>query len=347
MGKRTVSIYDIAKLAGVSAATVSNVLNNKGRVSEKTRSYVMKIAQEQGYIPNFAAKSLREERTNTVGIITPDVSNDYFSSIVLAVETLLYNEGYTCYICDTANDPVREDRYISSLLRKQVDGFVFVGGTRLTGKTMLPQGMPAVAIDRDISTISYAPHACTFVGNDVRKLVHDMTLKLVERGCSHIAFLSSSTSGPYTEENCRYGGYVDALREAGIRLDKNIVLQGPHKDRSRIEAQRMVAECLDVGYRFDGITAIGDRQALGAVEELRRRSVRIGDEVKVIGMDNSLYSRISSPAISTVERNTATMASRAVNALLGLLRDSPTTKLEIIVPYTIIERETTLGPAAS
>jgi DNA-binding LacI/PurR family transcriptional regulator len=93
VAKGAVTIYDIAKLAGVSAATVSNVLNDKGRVSERTRKLVQGIAEEQGYVVNSAAKSLRESRSRTIGVITPDVSNDFFSSIVLHRETLLFARG--------------------------------------------------------------------------------------------------------------------------------------------------------------------------------------------------------------------------------------------------------------
>ena len=129
MAKRAVSIYDIAKLAGVSTATVSNVLNQKGNYSEKTRELVERIAREQGYVANFAAKSLRESSTKTVAILTPDVSNDFFSTLVLAVEGRLREAGYSSYICNTANDPERESSYIYGLLSKQVDGIVYIGGT--------------------------------------------------------------------------------------------------------------------------------------------------------------------------------------------------------------------------
>ena len=90
MAKRSVSIRDIAKLAGVSTATVSNVLNEKGSYSDKTRDIVLRIAREQGYVANFAAKSLRESTTKTIALLTPDVSNDFFSTLVLKVEHLLH-----------------------------------------------------------------------------------------------------------------------------------------------------------------------------------------------------------------------------------------------------------------
>ena len=118
MAKRGVSIYDIAQLAGVSTATVSNVLNEKGSYSAKTRDLVLRIAHEQGYVANFAAKSLREASTKTIALLTPDVSNDFFSTLVLRVESLLHESGYTSYICNTGSDAEREERYVRDLVSK-------------------------------------------------------------------------------------------------------------------------------------------------------------------------------------------------------------------------------------
>ena len=112
MGRRGPSIHDIAKIAGVSAATVSNVLNDKGRVSKRTRLMVQEVARSQGYVANFAAKGLREQQTHTVGIVTPDVSNVFHSVIVLRVEPLLHETGYDAFICNSSNDPARMRSYV-------------------------------------------------------------------------------------------------------------------------------------------------------------------------------------------------------------------------------------------
>ena len=174
MAKRTVSIYDIAKLAGVSTATVSNVLNNKGSYSEKTRDLVMRIAREQGYVANFAAKSLREASTKTIALLTPDVSNDFFSTLVLKVEGLLRAAGYTSYICNTANDDEREAEYLRSLISKQVDGIVLIGGVT-RDRIQLPVDLPVVHIDHTGTT---GMSREVYVGNDMPKVSYDMTSTL-------------------------------------------------------------------------------------------------------------------------------------------------------------------------
>ena len=194
MAKRTVSIYDIAKLAGVSTATVSNVLNNKGSYSEKTRDLVMRIAREQGYVANFAAKSLREASTKTIALLTPDVSNDFFSTLVLKAEGLLRAAGYTSYICNTANDDEREAEYLRSLISKQVDGIVLIGGVT-RDRIQLPVDVPVVHIDH-MGALGMSREV--YVGNDMPQVSYDMTATLFAHGCEHVALVSVSAGSRRT-----------------------------------------------------------------------------------------------------------------------------------------------------
>ena len=339
MAKRSVSIYDIARLAGVSTATVSNVLNNKGSYSAKTRDLVLRIAREQGYVANFAAKSLREASTKTIALLTPDVSNDFFSTLVLRAEGLLHEAGYAAYICNTGNDDEREDDYVRSLLSKQVDGIVYIGGITRTPVNAAVD-VPVVHIDH-AGTSGMSREV--YVGNDMPQLSYDMTATLFARGCEKVALVSVSASFYRTTEHDQAAGYYRYLAEHGVRLDKSLVLEGPHRQTSLIEAAELVEECMDAGYGFDGVVALGDRVALGVVNALKGRGVDVGHDVRVIGMDDSIYSRISSPAISTVRRNTAQLAERGVEALLTMLRGEEPVETRITVPHEVIERATTLG----
>ncbi len=344
MSNPKVSIYDIAHAGNVSVATVSNVLNSKGRVSPATGERISSLAQEMGYIPSLAAKTLGKNQTYTIGIITPDVSNEFFSNIVLEVETQLYEHGYTSYICNTGNDPLRENKYMQDLMQRNVDGLVLAGGTSDLGASSIPSSVPYVAIDRNSSNSSHFKGSCALVGNDVRSMTHDMTCFLAQHGCQRIAFLISSKGWVIAPENNRYGCYLDALNDCGMHLDKNLILWGPHAMSSRTEACRLVADSLSEGIEMDGIVAMGDRVALGAVEELRARDIAIGTDVKIIGMDNSPYARICRPSITTVDRGTKRMANEAVRALLGLIEKKRISVLNVTVPYRIVERETTMDP---
>jgi LacI family transcriptional regulator len=342
VGKRSVTIYDIAKLAGVSAATVSNVLNGKGRVSERTRKLVQDIADEQGYVTNSSAKSLREARTRTVGVVTPDVSNDFFSSIVQGIETLLSAKGYMTFICDTANDLEREAGCVHNLVEKQVDGIVFVGGDSPRWSKDVPETIPCAYVDRQLPE---PLDGATIVDSDARQITYECTCLLKERGCERIAYLCVAAGGTAYIKDVRYKGFCDALRDCGIRLDKNLVLAGPHEQSSLVESRELVGRCLDDGFDFDGIVAIGDRLALGALGVLKEHGVAVGKDVLLIGQDNSLYSRITTPAISTVERHTDQMARAAVESLLEMVEGDSHGGNVVEVPHEIVERATTLGRA--
>ena len=339
MAKRAVSIYDIARLAGVSTATVSNVLNQKGSYSERTRDLVLRIADEQGYVANFAAKSLREASTKTIALLTPDVSNDFFATLVLKVEGLLHAAGYASYICNTANDDEREEEYVRGLISKQVDGIVYIGGTT-RAPIQAAADLPVVHIDHTGST---GMSREVYVGNDMSQVSYDMTATLFARGCERVALVSVSASLYRTAEHDQAAGYHRYLMEHDMRLDEDLVLEGPHRQTSLIEAAQLVGDCLDKGRVFDGVVALGDRVALGVVNALKERGMAVGHDVRVIGMDDSIYSRISSPAISTVRRNTEEMAERGVEALLAMLRGEKPAQTHIVVPHEVVERATTLG----
>lgn len=340
MGKRGVSIIDIARMAGVSKTTVSNVLNGTGRVGEETRSLILEIAEHEGYVANFAAKSLRAAETKTVGIITPDVSNEFFSSIILRMERALYQEGYTSFVCDTESDPEREASYVRSLQQKQVDGIAFVNSTHVLDLSAMPESIPVVVVDRECR--GQHPQ-WAWVGNDVHQIIHDMTTTLIRRGCQRVAFLSVSASDVPTDRSARYLGYVEALAEAGARLDHNLVLRGMHKRGSRLEAYSLVDQLLMSGSKVDGIVAMGDRVAIGAMEALAAHNLKVGTDVRLIGCDDSLLARVISPSLSSVMRNVDELAARAVEALLAMMAGTAPSSQEVVVAHEVIERKSTLG----
>lgn len=340
MAKTKISIYDIAKLAGVSACTVSYALNGRGRVSEKTRNKVLEIAKRQGYVANYTAKSLRERRTRTVGIVTPDVSNDFFSTIVMDAESQLAKQGYTAYICDSLNESDCEIRYLRSLTERQADGILFIGGSNPIVDERVGTDICAVCIDRHHVR---AREQLVIVGNDVRAMFYDATATLLGHGCSRVALLSVSAHDEGLEGLPRFDGYRDALAEHGIALDERLVVDGPHRDKSYVEAERLVGNFLDDGGQLDGIVANGDRLALGATKALKARGLMPGKDVLVIGTDDSLYSKFAEPAISTIDRGTQTMAAEGVRALLTMMGGREPERRTVVVPHRVVERASTLG----
>lgn len=336
MAAQKVSIYDIAQIAGISAGSVSKILNGKGNFSEKTRSYVLEIARREGYVPNEAAQNLRTKNTKTVGIITPNVSNEFYGNIIVQAEEALRSEGYVSYIANHHNDRDIEAEIVSSFMRRRVDGLLLVGGHRGFDPAAAQLDVPVVCVDRGIEE---GPRN-VFVGNDVEAMVLDAVGALLGLGCERVAFLSVV---PFVggKADRRLAGYRKALAEAGIRLDKNLILEGrpvhPHDP-----AETILDAFLDEGYGTDGVVAVGDRVAVGALASLEKHGLVPGQDVAVIGMDNTIYSQIARPSISTIERHIDQMAACAVEQLLLMMEGKGPAQHEIIVGHEVVERETTM-----
>ncbi len=331
------SIYDIAKAAGVSAATVSNVLNERGRFSEKTRDLVLKVADELGYMPNLSARGLREQRTNTIGIVTPDVSNDFFSSMVLNVERAMHERGYTSFICNTWYRGTDNADYLAELKQRNVDG-IFIVGSEPIGDFSVLGSIPCALVD---FVYLNRPKRYVSVENDNSRIVADQVELLFEKGCTHPLLLTFDIGEKGSPEDYAYASFTAALRRAGIADPDSHIVTLPHNKSSREEAEDYVNALLDEGREFDGIVCIGDRVALGACQALLGRGILPGGEVKVIGMDNSLYSKLGYLGISTVDRGTDEMVERAVEGMMQMLASEEPAERDVVIPHRIIERETT------
>ena len=338
MAPKQPSIYDIAQIAGISAGSVSKILNGKGSFSEKTRAAVLEIARREGYVANVAARNLRTQSTKTVGIVTPDVSNEFYSSIILHAEEALRGKGYISYIANHHNEAEREAEIVADLVRRRVDGLLLVGGHRSFDPAGMGVDVPVACVDRGVAK---GPKAA-FAGNDVGGITRDATTTLLDHGCTRVAFLSVIPFAG-SKADRRLAGYKEALADAGIALDKNLILEGPSGHARPALAEGILGACLDDGHEVDGVVCMGDRVAVHAITELSRRGIAVGRDVLVIGMDNSVYTRFARLRISSVERHVDQLASRAVEQLLPMMAGEEPQSKRVIVPHEIVERETTRG----
>ena len=310
-GKRP-SMRQIAVAAGVSVATVSHVINGSGRFSEDTRKRVEAALKEYGYVTNMAAKSLRMAQSRTIGMIVPDISNDFFSKIALHVERELATEDYSVFVCNSANDPARERDYFRTLASKQADGIICISGLRRLDGEFVPHGIPVVCIDRAPENDLGFPH----VGSDNIGGGYMATEHLIERGCKDILSISSFTAN--------YPGNERQLFVSG-------------KQPSIIESEELVTDFLSTGYPVDGIFAHSDHAAVGALRALVAAGKRVPEDVRLIGFDDSVYAQLPTPQISTVRRFPERLAHEGCQALLALLRGEEP-EMETLVPVKLVQR---------
>lgn len=332
MAQKSLSMKEIAQLAGVSVATVSHVVNNVGRFSEETRKRVQDVIDEHGYVTNQAAKTLRQVQSRSIGMIVPDISNDFFSKIAYHAERFLASEGYSVFVCNSGNDPRRERDYFHSLAGKQADGIICISGLRELGEDVIAHGIPVVCIDRMPQSDLSIPH----VGTDDEHGAYIATEALIERGCQNILTISSFTAD--YDRNDRLTGYMQAMSSHGLPLRRDYMAYVTGQRPSMDEAQDIVAGVLDADMPLDGIYATSDHSAVGALRAVQAAGLRVPEDIKIVGYDDSIYSKLTTPQITTVQRHPDLMAQEGCKALLDLIGGRKPT-METVIPVELVRRK--------
>lgn len=330
--KGKLSIKDIAKRAGVSIATVSRVLNKNGRYSRETEEKILKIIEESGYRRNVNAKSLRTKKTQTIGVIVPDITNEFFAKIIQSVERNAMKYDYSVFVCNTDEDEAREQMQVKNLLEKFVDGIIYISGKTKSGEEVEENiGIPVVYIDRYISASKM------YVQSDNKEGGYLATKELLSAGCENIMIIKDFRQ--ISSIISRYEGYKMALKEAGKSVDENLIHNVDHVNYE--EAKKGVLEKINSGIKFDGIFATNDWMAIGAISALREREIKIPEEVKIVGFDNMSISEITSPSITTIHQDSEKLGEYATEILMGIILKDETDIKNITVPVKLVKRNST------
>lgn len=332
--KNTLSIKDIARLSGVSVATVSHVLNKKGRYSKETEEKVNRIIRQYGYRMNNAAKSLKSSSSHTVGLIIPSINNDFFSTIASTVETWFDERDYSLFICNTNNDPDKEIRYFRRLDAMQVDGILCISCQRMLDSTLLTRDIPVLLIDRKPINNQ---DLCT-VASDAEDGIYTTTKTLIERGCRNILFVSSFLA-TYVSTS-RKDGYLRAMQEYQLPAGEETVLQLP-KGMSLQTAEVAIVDYVQSGKPVDAVVCTSDNQAIGVMTGLKRLGISIPDDVKVTGFDNQFQSQICTPTLSTIARDPYSLAVIASGNMYKLIQGDADIERHVVLKTRLIEREST------
>lgn len=324
------SIVRIAKLAGVSGATVSKILNGKDHaISEATRKRVLDIIEEEGYIPNSIAKSLKIKKTKTIGLIIPDVMNLFFSELARGVEDSADKLGYSLILCNTDNSETKELKYLNVLQGKMVDGIIMAAVENSSDNTISSYKQPLVLIDRDIETNQ--PVGRIKIDNE--KCIYDAVTYLINKGCKNIGFISSKTINPISQN--RLKGYKKALEENNIPFNENnVYLENYSINTGYLGALKLYRNNLD------GICCGNDLIAIGAIKALREENIHVPNDVKVIGMDDISISSYIEPPLTTIKQPIYEIGLEAVNLLIDMIEKRETELLRVL-NHSLVERRST------
>ncbi len=303
------TIYHVAKVAGVSTATVSRALNGTAVVAEPTRRRILQAVRDLGYGPNSIARSLKTGTTKTIGLILPDITNPFFPELVKGVQLLADERTYALLLSQTGGAPDVEERYLDLLVQgRAVDGILLVGmtlrGARLARFGAL--GIPSVSLDRNVNLPGMA-----LVHLDNRTGGRHATEHLLSLGHRVIAHIGGPASLTVSQE--REQGYADALRSAGVRPDGKLVVEGDFTEEG---GRKACLELLDAGARPTATFAANDLMAIGAMAALKERGVAVPQDLSVVGFDDIHLAAYTSPALTTVHQPTYEMGRRAAEILI-------------------------------
>jgi len=294
-------LADVAARAGVSVATVSRVLNNRGYLSQDTRERVARAIADLGYRPNQVARSLLGRRTRTVGLIVPTVALPFFGEVAVGVENALAERGYRLLLCNSLGRADRERDYLDLLQDNRVEGII--SGAHNDPLTEYGRvQMPIVTVDRELASHIPNVRAANAVGGRLA------TELLLRRGARRPA-LVTSRSRP---ENLRERGYREVMQEA--ELEPSVLAVDFHTPEAE-RAQRIYAWLDDQRERVDAVFATDDLMAATALEWAHRAGRRVPDEFKVVGFDGTLAIRRALPGLSTVQQPIDDLCSTAVTLL--------------------------------
>ncbi len=329
------TIREVAIRAGVSSTTVSHVINNTRFVSEEVRQRVQAAMIELGYHPNALARSLRRGETNTLGLILPDSANPFFAEIGHSVETAAFSHGYNVILCNTDGDVDRERTYVDVLLKKQVDGIVFVAAGERSDSIshILKLEIPIVVVDRDLPEVQLDT-----VLSDNYQGGYLATQHLINLGHRRIACISGPSH--LNPSALRVTGYKQALLDAHIPVYDHLMRQGNFHPSSGWQA---TLDLLTLPEKPTAIFACNDLMAMGVLRAAAECGVRVPQELAVMGYDDIELSSYTTPALSTVRQPKAEIGQTAVRMVLERIQNKDIPPRRELHPAQVIVRGTCGG----
>ncbi|MCK6578734.1 MAG: LacI family transcriptional regulator [Anaerolineae bacterium] len=331
------TIEDVAKRAGVSAMTVSRVLNNSGYIGAKTREKVERAIEELGYVPNALARSLRFKTTHTLALVLTDITNSYFTTVARGVEDMANARDFTVMFCNTDESPDKEMKYLSVLAQKQVDGVLLVPAFSSPDPILFlkARGIPVVVLDRRIPVIEVDT-----VRTDSVRGAYQLTRHLLDLGHRRIAILTGPVE--ISTSTDRVAGYRRALSEAGLSEADAVVMGGAYTISSGYQlAQRALALKPTPTALFAGNNFI----AIGALRALRDAGVRVPEEMSVVSFDDLPSTTVVDPFLTVVSQPAYAIGEQATSRLFDVLAGrTPTTSLDLVLPAEMIVRQSSGAP---
>ncbi|OYX26778.1 MAG: LacI family transcriptional regulator [Flavobacteriales bacterium 32-35-8] len=332
--KKKTTIKDIANVLGITPSAVSKALSNHPRISDKTKTAVLQIAQNLNYQPNHLASALRKGKSNLVGVIIPKANSHFFSSIIEKIEEVLNEKGYNVIIAQSNESYKKECKSIDALLYTQVDGIIASMANETIKldyyEKIKSKGIPLILFDRGENDLNV-----DYVGIDDYLSSHMVIEHLVEQGCKRIAHIAGFSHTRIYKNRIR--GYRDALGKFGLPIEESLIIES---NLGIEDGRRIMKQLLELKDRPDAVYAAGDYAALGALQILQENHIDVPKDIALVGFTNEPFTSLVTPSITSVEQHSEQIGKVAAETLLKRL-DSPNEKVslnKLILPAALIVR---------
>ena len=332
-GEVLATIKDVAKLAGVSIATVSHVINNTRFVSEEAKQKIFDAMKELAYKPNAVARSLRKKESRIIGLILPDNTNPYFAEIAWSIEYASRNMGYSVILCNSDGDVAKESSYIDVLLENQVDGVILVAAGESTANFLKLQerNIPTVMVDRDSPNVNIDS-----IQIDNALYGQMATDHLIELGHKKIACITGPRE--VTPSFDRVDGYKKALKQHNIPVNEDYIVRGDFKPQGGYLA---ASKLLGLGIPPTAIFTCNDLMAFGVIHAASEVGINIPDKLSLVGFDDIYLSTYSNPQLTTIKQPRLEMGEDAVHFLTLRMKDHEKLSRKIVLNASLVIRSST------
>lgn len=329
-----VTIYDVAREANVSMATVSRVVNGNPNVKPATRKKVSEVIERLGYRPNAVARGLASKKTTTVGVIIPDISNIFFAELARGIEDIATMYKYNIILSNSDQNLDKELHLINTMLGKQVDGIVFMGGniTQELVEEFEKSPVPIV-LAGSIEESEKIPS----VNINYEQATYDAIISFIEKGHKEIAIVIGPSHDPINGMK-KLEGYKRALADHGIDFKEELVAEGDYTYDSGIEA---FEKLLEAETKPTAIFSSSDEMALGIVHGAKDKGFNVPEDFEVISSDNTKLSLMVRPQLTTIVQPLYDIGAVAMRLLTKYMNKEEVTNHIIVLPHRIEERSST------
>lgn len=336
MLNKSVTIKDIAKRLGISKSTVSRAIGGKSDVHPETKKRILELAASLQYAPNALAINLKQQRTNTIGVVVPATINSFFARALGGIQTRADMAGINVMICQSNESHIIEKKNIRSLMANRVDGMI-VSISRETDssehfRSLTENGFPLVFFDRVCEDV----HASRVV-TDNYEVTCEGTSHLIAQGCRRIAFVA----GPqhiYNTRN-RLQAYLDTMQKHHLPINDYYIL---HTQFQTSKVEEYTRYIINLPQRPDAIFAINDLAAIEMMHIIRQTGLRIPEDIAILGFNNEEVGKFIEPSLSTIDQPAHEMGTMAAELLINHIHHPEFSREERIVKSKLIVRTSSL-----